>query len=214
MLSLKAKIRKERKKRALKKLREKGLIPAILYGSKIKNICLTLDLKEFEKVYKKAGETEMIKLEVDDGKEYLVLIKEVALHPLTDKPLHVDFYHPELKEEIEVVLPLVFEGEAPAVKELGGTLVKKLSEIEVRGLLQKLPKEIKVDISSLCTFDDRILVGDLKLPEGVKVLRDSKEILAFVAPPEKVEEELEKPPKEEIQEVEVIKEKKKESEGA
>jgi len=201
MLSLSAKIRKIFGKK-VKTLRKQGILPAVLYGPKIKSLPLEVNLKEFEKVYKEAGESTIIKLKIKNQKskmkvqnqkskmdEIPVLIKEVSRDPLTEKFLHVDFYQPKLKEEIEATIPLVFEGEAPAVKELGGTLVKNISEVEVKALPQNLPKEIKVNVGVLKTFEDHIKIADLKLPEGVKILKEPEEIVAQVLPPEKVEEE-------------------------
>lgn len=191
MLTLLAKIRKIRGKK-VETLRKKGILPAILYGPKVKATALELDEKEFEKIYKEAGESSLISLEFDKKKD-LVLIHEVARDPLTGKPIHVDFYQPRLEEEVEVTVPIIFEGEAPAVKDLGGTLVKNISEIEVKALPQKLPHEIRVNVSQLKSFEDNILIKDLRLPEGVKLFRAPEEILAFVVRPEKVEEELAKP---------------------
>lgn len=210
MLSLSAKIRKSLGKR-VKSLRKKDTLPAVLYGPKTKTLPLEVNLKEFEKIYKEAGESSLISLEIDKAKN-LVLIHEVAKDPLTEKPIHVDFYQPRLEEEIEAWVPIVFEGEALAVKELGGTLVKNISEVEVKALPQKLPKEIKVDVGSLKTFEDNILIKDLKLPERVKILKSPEEIVANVAPPEKVEEELVKPIEEKVEEVERVEEKEKEEE--
>ena len=208
MLSLSVKIRKEFGKK-VKTLRKKGLLPAVLYGPKIKAMALELDEKEFEKVYQEAGESSLISLQVLGKKEkYPVLIHEVARDPLTEKPIHVDFYQPQLEEEVEVTIPIIFEGESPAVKELGGTLVKNISELEVKALPQKLPHEIRVNVSQLKSFEDNILIKDLKLAEGVKISRAPEEILAFVAPPEKVEEELVKPIEEKVEEVEKVEEKK------
>lgn len=206
MLNLSAKIRKEKRKKT-KKLRQDDILHAVLYGPKLKNISLEVNLKEFEKIYKEAGET-LISLDVEGDKKYQVLIHDVQYHPLTGKPIHVDFYQPLLTEEVETTVPLIFEGEAPAVKILGGTLVKNISEIEVRALPQKLPKEIKINIEVLKTFEDSILIKDLKLPEGVKTLKNPDEIVALVVPPEKVEEELEKPIEERVEEVERIVERK------
>lgn len=210
MLTLSAKLRKISGKK-VKVLREKDVLPAVLYGPKIKPQSLEIDLKKFEKVYEAAGESSLISLEID-GKKALVLIHEVARDPLAGKPIHVDFYQPRLEEEVEVTVPIVFEGEALAVKDLGGTLVKNTSEIEVKALPQNLPHEIRVDVSQLKTFEDNILIKDLKLPEEVKILKESEAILAFVAPPEKVEEELVKPIEEKVEEVEKVEEKKVEKE--
>ncbi len=107
-------------------------------------------------------------------------------------------------------IPLIIEGVAPAVKNLGGTLVKNILEIEVKALPQSLPKEIKINVGGLETFEDKVLIKDLQLPAGVKILRNLEEIIARVAPPEKVEEELKKPIEEKVEEVEKIEKEKKE----
>jgi large subunit ribosomal protein L25 len=188
--------------KAVNRLREQNILPAVLYGPEIKNVNIKLNLKDFEKVYKEAGESSLISLNLE-GKVYSVLIHEVRLDPLKSTPLHVDFYQPILTEEVEAWVPLVFEGEAPAVKDLGGTLIKEVQEIEVSALPEKLPHEIKVDVSSLKTFEDEILVKDLKLPEGVSIDKEPEDIIALVTPPEK-EEEFEKPAEEEAEKVEGI----------
>lgn len=210
MFSLSAKIRKTFGKK-VKTLRKKGLLPAVLYGPKTKNLALEIDLKEFEKTYQETGESSLISLEVEGQKQKnLVLIHDVKIDPLTEKIIHVDFYQPSLKEEIEAKVPLIFEGTALAVKDLGGTLVKNITEIEVKALPQNLPHEIKVKIDNLKTFEDNILIKDLKVPPGVKILKNPEEIVASVLPPEKVEEEIEKPVKEKVEEAEKVEEKKEE----
>jgi len=209
MLTLSAKIRKELGKK-VKVLRKSGILPGVLYGPKIKvALPLELDYKTFEKVYNEAGESSLVSLEIEEKKSS-VLIHEVARDPLTEKLIHVDFYQPRLEEKVEVTIPIIFEGESKAVKELGGTLVKNISELEVKALPQNLPHEIKVDISKLRTFEDNILVKDLIVPKEVKILKDPEETIAFVAEPEKVEEELVKPIEEKVEEVERVEEKKKE----
>lgn len=230
MLTLTAKIR-QILGRKVKKLRKKGILPAVLYGSKLKEVLpLEVDLKEFEKVYQEAGESTLITLEIEGPEgpptkvlvggygarkkeKSLVLIHEIEFDPLTDKLTHVDFYQPSLKEEVEVTVPLIFEGEAPAVKELGGTLVKNISEITVKALPQNLPHQIRVNIEKLKAFEDRFLIRDLEIPAGVKIMRNPEEIIAQVVPLEKVEEELEKPIEEKVEEVEKVKEKEGEKEG-
>jgi len=229
MLILTAKIRKELGKK-VKSLRKEGILPAVLYGHKIKNLNLELDLKEFEKIYKEAGESSLITLVIAKGKDeaeasspslkvegekqkFLVLIHDIQFDHLTQKLIHIDFYQPELKEEVEVTVPLIFEGEAAAVKDLGGTLVKNISEVEVKALPQNLPHEIKVDIGNLKTFEDNILIKDLIVSKEVKILKEPEEIVAKVTRPEKVEEELEKPVEEKgVEEVEKVEKKPKEEE--
>jgi len=212
MITLSAKIRKNLGKK-VKLLRKKEILPAVLYGHKIKNLNLELNFKEFEKIYKEAGESSLISLNIEDEKQkFLVLIHDIQFNPLTEKPIHVDFYQPLLKEEIEVNIPIIFEGESKAVKELEGTLVKNISEVKVKAKPQSLPHEIRVNIDGLKTFEDNIKISDLKIPAGVKILREPEEIVTSVSPPEKIEEELEKPIEEKIEEVEKVEKKPEEKE--
>lgn len=184
-------------------------MPAVLYGPKIKNENIEVSLKEFEKVYQEAGQSSLISLELEGKKKYLVLVHDLSRDFLKNTPTHIDFYQPSLTEKIEVKVPIVLEGEAEAVKNLGGTLIKNIAEVVVKALPQSLPKEIKVSVAGLKTFEDTVLIKDLKVDEGVEILRNPQEIVAQVTPPEKVEEELKKPIEEKVEEVEkVVKEKK------
>lgn len=210
MLSLFAKIRKE-KSNKLGNLRKKGILPAVLYGPEIESQIIEVDLAKFRKIYEEAGESSLINLNVkgsgSEGKDYSVLIHDIQQDPLSEEFIHIDFYQPILTEEVEVTVPIVFEGESLAVKELGGTLVKVIQELEIKALPQNLPHEIKVNVEKLKTFEDEILIKDLEIPEGVAVLKEPEEIVVNVAEPTKVEEELEKPIEEKVEEVEEAEEK-------
>ncbi len=197
MINLSAEIRKEGK---LKDLRDKGIMPGVLYGPKVKSVSVEVDLKDFKKVYEEAGESSLISFKVGE-KEFLVLIHEIQKDSVSGEFIHVDFYQPILTEEVEATVPLVFEGEAPAVGDLGGTLVKGFQEVEVKALPQNLPHEIKVSVEGLKTFEDEITIKDLKTAEGVKIMKEPNEIVVNVVPLEKVEEELEKPIEEKVDEV-------------
>lgn len=192
MLSLSV---KQRKKKNLDSLRQQDLIPAVLYGPKMENQLVSVDAKEFFIIHQGAGESSMIKLKVGEGKssqEFMVLIKDIQRDPVTDEVIHIDFYQPQLDQEIEATVNLVFDGIAPAVKGLGAILVKNISELEVIGLPQKLPSEIRINVDQLRTFEDHILVKDLDLPEGVKALREPDDVVVSLARPmaeEKVVEE-------------------------
>ena len=207
MISLPAKIRKD----SVKELRKQGRIPAVVYGPGVKNVSVQVDEKEFKKVFQKAGESSLIELLVDREKKP-VLIHEIQKDPVSDHIIHIDFYQVDLKEEVEVNIPLIFEGTAPAEKDLGGTLVKNILEVEIKALPQNLPHEIIVKIDSLEDFEDHILIKDLVLPKDVKVLKKPDEIVASVLPPQKIEEELAVPIEEKVEEVEKVEKEKKEEE--
>ena len=148
MALLKAEIREKSAKAA----RKEGKIPAILYGPDIENLKLAINEKDFLKLLSMIKESEQITLEVE-GKKFFVLIKEIQRHPKTEKILHVDFFQPSLKEEIETKVPLVFVNTSEAIEKFGAILVKNLKEIEVKCFLSDLPKEILVDISKLKTLE-------------------------------------------------------------
>ena len=212
MISLSAKIREDFGKKT-KSIKEADKIPAVVYGPGVKNASIIIDYKDFQKIFKQAGESSLIELDIQGEKEKRpVLIHEIQKDPISDKFIHVDFFQASLKEEVEAMVPLVFFGTAPAEKELGGTLVKNITEVEVKALPQNLPHEIKISIDGLKTFGDHILIKDLVLPENVKVLKKPDEIVASVAQQQKIEEELEKPIEENVENVEKIEKEKKEKE--
>lgn len=169
-------------------LRKGGKIPAVLYGPKEANMPVAIDAKSFEKVWRSAGETTIVDLE-GEGETKEALIHQVDFHPVTDIPQHVDFYVVEKGKKVTADIPLVFIGEAPAVKSLGGTLMKVMHEIEVEALPKDLPREINVDISSLVTFESQISIKDIAVPPGVTILADAEDIIAAVTEPKEEEEE-------------------------
>ncbi len=199
MIKLVAKIRK--KEESPKKIRQSGFCPAILYGPKRENLLLKVPQKDFSLVLKEAGTTQFVDLFFEGEKESLsVLIKDVSRHYLTGKIIHVDFYQPDLTKTIETLVPLEFVGSAPAERK-GGVLIKTLKEIEVESLPKKLPKSISVDLSSLTEFDSKILVKDIKFPEGVKPLISLETVIVSIGEAGK-EEVIEEGVKEEVGQIE------------
>lgn len=187
-------------------LRGAGQIPAVLYGKGIDSVNLVVDEKEFAKTFKVAGESTIIDLSLDD-KSVPVLIQDVQNHYLKDHPIHIDFYAVRMDEKLRAHVPIHFIGDAPAVKTLGGILVKNLSEIEVECLPADLPSSIEVDLSSLVDFEKAVRISDLGIGDKVKVLAQSDEMIVAVSPP-RSEEELksleEKPVEEDVSKVEGV----------
>lgn len=179
--------------RKVKALRQQGILPANIYGKKEKSLAVQLEAKSFLPVFKEAGETSLIELKVADEKEARpVLIHNVQFHPVEETPLHVDFYQVDLKEKVTTKVPVELIGESPAIKDKIGILIQPLSEVEVEALPADLPEKIEVDISGLKAVDETVIVGSVKVPEGVKILTDEKEVLVKIEPPAK--EEVAPPP--------------------
>ena len=157
-------------------------MPAVVYGENVPSQSIAVPFKDFEKVYKEAGESTLITLEVD-GKSYNVLINDIAHDPLRGKPIHADFYAVRMDKEIRTRVPIEFFGESPAVKNESGILIKVVQELEVEALPKDLPHKLRVDLSKLEKFEARLLVKDILIPVGVKILVDTEDIIALVEPP-------------------------------
>ncbi len=173
--------------RAVTPLRRSGFIPAELYGHGVENVHLSVPVKDFTRVFKAAGESSLVDLAYDT-KRTPVLIHDLARDPKTGDVLAIDFYQVRLDEKIKVKVPLQFEGEAPAVKNLAGVLVKAVQELEVEALPSAMPAHLTVDLSKLTEIGATIHVREIPVPAGAKVLTDPQTVVAAVTEPRKEEE--------------------------
>lgn len=164
----------------VKKLRRDGILPANIYGKNIKSIAVQVKEKEFETVFKDAGETGLIDLELEK-KIHPVLIHNVQLDHLSQKPLHADFYQVNLAEKVKTMVPVIIVGVPKAVTEKVGLLLQPLSEIEIEALPQDLPERIETNVEPLSSVDEQITVGELKIPSGVTVLTDAGQIVVKIS---------------------------------
>ncbi|MDX1608227.1 MAG: 50S ribosomal protein L25 [Candidatus Spechtbacterales bacterium] len=203
MLHLKVKKRDPKKEKA-KKLIQKDLVPAIMYGPRIKPTPLTVDRRSFYKTYKEAGETTLIALDMKEKaeavegakdeenkaeEENVVLIRDLQVHPVSGDFMHVDFYQLPMDTEIEISVPVEGLNEAPAVKEEGGVLVQNLHEIAIKALPKDLIHDITVDLLPLENIGDSILIKDLDLPGSVEVLAEEDEAVFAIEEPREEEPE-------------------------
>lgn len=191
-IRLKAKVRKDFG-RKVKLLRKKGVLPANIYGKKIKSEPIQIDLKEFLDVYKQVGDTGLLYIN-----ERPVLVANIQKDPVSDTLLHIDFHQVDLKEKVEAKVPIELIGESPAEKQSIGTVVQYLNEIEVESFPTDLPDKFEVDISKLAEVDQMVHVKDLSFDKSkIEVKTDLEEILVKVEPPQK-EEVVAPPPAPEV----------------
>ncbi|MCQ9207798.1 MAG: 50S ribosomal protein L25 [Omnitrophica bacterium] len=213
-IKLKATPREEIGKEKVKKLRALGLIPAVVYKGK-NSLNIKVSAKDLNKViHTKAGENVVVSLEIEDAKTKkpkTVIIKEIQYHVLKGDTLHIDFNEISLTEVLTIKVPIAAKGEPKGAKE-GGVLEHVFWELEVECLPEQIPENILIDINSM-EVGDSILVKDLKIPAGVKVLADPEATVVSLAIPH-VEEAAEVVPGEEVVEPEMIMEKKPEEEEA
>lgn len=157
-----------------------GKIKAVCYGPKQPATPIAVDVKDFTKLYKEAGESSVITLK-GLGADLDVLIHDVQKDAVKDTIIHADLYAIEKGKKVHVHVPLVFTGVSVAVKSLGADLVKVLHEVEVEAEAKDLPHEIEVDLSKLAEVEDQILVSDIKVSSGVRVVTGPEEVIAIAA---------------------------------
>ncbi|MEI6237915.1 MAG: 50S ribosomal protein L25 [bacterium] len=182
-------IEKRDKKAKLDMLKKAGKMPAVMYGPKTESTSICVTLVDFEKVFKKAGESSIVELN-GLGEAQDSLIHAIDFDPVTDIPRHADFYVIEKGKKVQVAIPITFAGVAPAVKEKGGILVKVMRELKIEASPKDLPHEIIVDISSLLEFDSRVSARDIKLPAGVTLMAHPEETVASIAQVQEEKEEV------------------------
>ena len=169
-------------------IRAAGNVPAVVYGPKQEPVSLIVSKQLFEKTLREAGESTILTLE-GIGEEVEVLIQDVAFDAARGGVSHVDFYAIERGKELTTNVPLEFVGEAPVEKQ-GATVNKVVHDIEVTCRPSKLPANIPVDLSVLTAEDSQITVGDLSVPEEVKLSLGSEEVIVTVAAARAEEEEM------------------------
>lgn len=163
-------------------LRNEGKVPAVVYGFDMTPTNVTIDGNAFLKAYAQAGESTVLELDVA-GTVHPVLIAEVQRNPINDFVTHVDFRRVDMSKKIEAKIPLKLVGISSAVKDLGGTMIQSLEELEVVCLPNALVHDITVDVSTLKTFEDVIRVSDITIPAGMEVKTETTVAIVSVQPP-------------------------------
>ncbi|MDR0965715.1 MAG: 50S ribosomal protein L25 [Myxococcales bacterium] len=183
-ITFKASIRTETGKGAARRLRAEKLIPAVLYGRAAEqSLSLSLDPKALRQIITSSARrlNTLLSLDLSDGKEHLVLVKDYQLDTLSHDLVHVDLIQVKADEQVTVRVPLAFVGTSPAIKD-GGSFQALRRELEVQVLPLKIPSSIDIDVSNLM-MGENIHLLDIELPEGVSVKSAVNfTICAMVAP--------------------------------
>lgn len=187
-----------------KRIRKELNIPAVVFGSDIESIPLSVDYRDFVKVYTQAGATSLVDLAVEGYEDpFKVLISDVQLNPVDYRILHARFFKVNLKEKTEVDIPVVITGEEliPLVKSGEALILTQLSEITVSALPMDLPKEFVVDVSKLSNIGDSIKISDLDYDhKKVEIIDQSPDAIVAILDAVQAEEA----PEAEVTEAEVV----------
>jgi large subunit ribosomal protein L25 len=161
-------------------LRDAGKLPGVVYNKK-ENYTVTVDMKEFNKVFLNAGIHHIITLELEGGKTVDTLVRQINLDKRKRRPEHVDFYA-VTDEPILMWVPFKLVGTAQGVRE-GGVLQLVNNDVQVKVSPKAVPEFIEVNVSEL-RLGDSIHMDDLNLPQGVKLAMNAKDVIVAVVPPE------------------------------
>ncbi len=181
--TLDAVARKESGKGVARKLRAAGRIPGVLYGPRNAPVPLSVNTHDFNRMLEKAkGERILFTLKVENEgstEERLALIKELQLHPVNDRIIHIDFYEVFMDQELHVTVPVAYVGKAKGVEMEGGMLEIKRRSLNIACYPQNIPDRIEVDVTEL-GLGDAIHIGDVTPPEGVRIVDPARLTLVTV----------------------------------
>lgn len=170
---------RETGKKAAKAVRNAGLVPCVLYGAHTEPVHFAVETLALRPLVH-STETYRVAFSLA-GADHEAIVKEIAFHPVTDHPIHVDFQALTRGEALTMTVPVHVEGTAAGVL-AGGQLSQPVHEIEIRSLPKDIPGQVSIDVSAL-QMGDSLSVSDLQLPEGVEVLTDPALTLVSVVAP-------------------------------
>jgi len=166
-----------------RRLRRSGTTPGILYGG-ASPVNIAVDPREvFRIIHGHEGSTQLLRVTFEGSKDSrMVILRDLQLDPVSENLIHVDLQEVNMDKPIQVTVALHHVGEAIGVRDTQGILEMVLREIQVSCLPGNIPEDIKADVSNLA-IGDVLTVGELVVPEGVRVLTDKAQAVATVAPP-------------------------------
>lgn len=174
-----AAVRSETGKKAAKKIRAAGKIPAVAYDEDGKATSITVESVQFNKVWRNITATTLVTLKLD-GKDYDAFIRDTEYDIITDSVLHADFFIVTNKKPVTRQFKLQYKGTAAGVLK-GGFMVKHIPEIKVKALPKDLPVRVVIDVSKI-NVGDVFRVKDIDLGDKVTVLTPAEAEVVTVAP--------------------------------
>lgn len=169
-------------KKASRKLQKTGRVPAVVYGSKIKNLYLSLKENDAVKYSTSAFENKIFTLSSSNKQinGILVLKKDVDYHRLTRKPIHIDFLALAMDQKVRVTVEIRFLGKAKGVKEQGGVFNILRRNVEVECLAGQIPSHFEIDVTDL-SLNQSYHISDLSLPKNIKLITRLEETLCLIS---------------------------------
>ena len=173
-----------------RKLRQRGWIPAVVYGAGKDAVPIQVEKTKFLELLRTTGsENAVFLLELEGtGKQRHTMIREIESDPVTRRVLHVDFQRVVMDQTVRITVPIELEGTPDGVKNQGGLLDFVTREVGVECLPSAIPGSLMLNVEELLIGDHRV-VGDLTLPPGVEVTEELDRVIVSIAAPRIEEEE-------------------------
>ena len=172
--------RTDRGKNAARRLRAKGLIPAVVYGGKNDAVAVAVDPKMLQKVLRsETGRNTILKLEIGGEGKTSAILKQWQVDPVRENFLHADFFRIAMDVALRVDVPVAVKGEARGVKTDGGILELIMRTIEVECLPGDIPERIEVDVTDL-GINDALRISDVLASAKVKIMEDADQVVVHV----------------------------------
>lgn len=186
--------KREKTGKKVKEIRRHAEVPAVVFGNEIESTSISINLLDFQKLFKKAGETSLIDLKLGSN-THKVLINDVQNDPISSKIIHVSFYKPNLKEKTEVEVPVEVIGESTneLLKSGAAILLLLHQEIRVSALPTNLPEKFSIDVTNLANIGDTVTIAQLDFDRSKVEIADLEEdevVIRIDAPQQEVEEEV------------------------
>src|SRR5215470_2734679 len=167
-------------KNASRRLRYRGMVPAVVYGGKGGNVSVSVDPKALQRVlHSEAGRNTILKLEIAGEGATNAILKSWQVDPVRENFLHADFYRIAMDVALRVTVPLAVRGEARGVKTDGGILEMVIRQIEIECLPGDIPERIEVDVTDL-GLNQSLRVSELPVTAKVKVLQNPDQVVVHV----------------------------------
>ncbi|MAF52580.1 MAG: 50S ribosomal protein L25 [Chloroflexi bacterium] len=172
-------------------LRREGLVPVHVYGSGIDPTLLQVEDRMLNRLLQSVGSNIPVSVEAEGLEtENICFVREVQRHPVTEAILHVDFLRVDVSQTVSAEVPVLLDGPAPGVTQLGGVLLQNLLSLLVEALPMEMPAAFHVDITGLDDFEKTIQVSEVPVADNVTILSDPDEMVVRVTAP-RVEEVVE-----------------------
>lgn len=164
--------------RKVRQLRQKGIVPVVIYGKGQENSHLQVTERNLERVLTHGGASQLFEVEIEGGATTNVLLRDVQRNPVNHRFIHADFYAVNMREKQEVSIQVVGVGQEPEF-EVGLMLLQALDSVIISALPADIPASIEVDISEL-SLENSITIADLPAIQGVEYVGEPDEVVFTV----------------------------------